>query len=79
MGHYSLQIVFICCDILYSSDLACLVVWQVFQDAIQSPSPAFRYFTSGVMPPLVKLKFSEPDGSRYISVMSNIIFSAEEQ
>lgn len=57
----------------------CPFVGQVFQDAIQSPSPAFRYFTSGFMPPLVKLKFSEPDGSRYISAMSNIIFSAEEQ
>lgn len=52
---------------------------QVFQEAIQSPSPAFRYFTSGVMSPLTKLKFTEPDGSRYISAMSNIIFSAEEE
>lgn len=54
-------------------------LWQVFQEAIQSPSPAFRYFTSGLMPPLTKLKFTEPDGSRYISAMSNIIFSAEEE
>uniref|UniRef100_A0A3Q3XQ27 Uncharacterized protein n=1 Tax=Mola mola TaxID=94237 RepID=A0A3Q3XQ27_MOLML len=52
---------------------------KVFQDAIQSPSPAFRYFTSGVMPPLTKLKITEPDGSQYISTMSKIIFSAEEQ
>ena len=52
---------------------------EVFQDAIQSPSPAFRYFTSGVMPPLTKLKITEPDGSQYISAMSRIIFSTEEQ
>ncbi|XP_075894894.1 17-beta-hydroxysteroid dehydrogenase type 1 [Nelusetta ayraudi] len=52
---------------------------KVFQEAIRSPIPAFRYFTSGVMPPLTKLKFTEPDGSRYISAMSNIIFSAEEE
>ncbi|XP_044036301.1 estradiol 17-beta-dehydrogenase 1 isoform X1 [Siniperca chuatsi] len=52
---------------------------KVFLDAIQSPSPAFRYFTSGVVPPLSKLKITEPDGSWYISAMSKIIFSAEEQ
>lgn len=52
---------------------------KVFQDAIQSPNPAFRYFTSDVVPPLTKLKVTEPDGSRYISTMSKIIFSTEEQ
>ncbi|XP_037648205.1 estradiol 17-beta-dehydrogenase 1 [Sebastes umbrosus] len=52
---------------------------KVFLDAIQSPSPAFRYFTSGAVPPLTKLKTTEPDGSRYISALSKIMFSAEEQ
>ncbi|KAM9843371.1 17-beta-hydroxysteroid dehydrogenase type 1 [Aulostomus maculatus] len=52
---------------------------KVFLDAIQSPSPAFRYFTSGVMPPLTKLKITQPDGQQYISAMSKLIFSAEEQ
>lgn len=52
---------------------------KVFQDAIQSPKPAFRYFTGEVVPPLTKLKVTEPDGSRYISMMSKIIFSTEEQ
>lgn len=53
--------------------------FKVFQDAIQSPKPAFRYFTSDVVPPLTKLKVTEPDGSRYISTMSKIVFSTEEQ
>uniref|UniRef100_A0A3Q1B7R6 Estradiol 17-beta-dehydrogenase n=2 Tax=Amphiprion ocellaris TaxID=80972 RepID=A0A3Q1B7R6_AMPOC len=52
---------------------------KVFLDAIQSPSPAFRYFTTSVVPPLTKLKMTEPDGSQYISAMSKIIFSAEDQ
>ncbi|XP_072224937.1 17-beta-hydroxysteroid dehydrogenase type 1 [Leuresthes tenuis] len=52
---------------------------KVFLTAIQSPSPSFRYFTNGVMPPLTKLKFTEPDGSQYISSMSQMIFSTEEQ
>nr|XP_046271241.1 estradiol 17-beta-dehydrogenase 1 [Scatophagus argus] len=52
---------------------------KVFLDAIQSPSPAFRYFSSGVMPPLTKLKISEPDGLQYISSMSKIVFSTEDQ
>lgn len=52
---------------------------KVFQDAIQSPNPAFRYFTSDVLAPLAKLKVAEPDGSRYIRTMSRVIFSAEEK
>lgn len=51
---------------------------KVFLDAIQSPSPAFRYFTSTTGPPVTQLKVTEPDES-YISAMSNIIFSTEEQ
>lgn len=52
---------------------------QVFQDAIQSPSPAFRYFTSDVAAPLTRLKATEPDGSRYIRTMGKVIFSTEEK
>ncbi|KAF3845996.1 hypothetical protein F7725_003074 [Dissostichus mawsoni] len=52
---------------------------QVFLEAIQSPSPAFRYFTSGDVPPLTKLKATEPGGSRYISALSKTMFSSEEQ
>ncbi|XP_039901882.1 estradiol 17-beta-dehydrogenase 1 isoform X2 [Simochromis diagramma] len=51
---------------------------KVFLDAIQSPSPAFRYFTSTTGPPVTQLKVTEPDDS-YISAMSKIIFSTEEQ
>lgn len=51
---------------------------KVFLDAIQSPSPAFRYFTSTTGPPVTQLKVTEPDDS-YISAMSKIIFSPEEQ
>lgn len=51
---------------------------QVFQDAIQSPEPAFRYFTSEAVSPLAELKVSEPDGSRYIRTVSKAIFSAGE-
>ncbi|XP_068606590.1 17-beta-hydroxysteroid dehydrogenase type 1 [Brachionichthys hirsutus] len=54
-------------------------VVKVFLDVIHSPSPALRYFTSGVVPPLAKLKLDEPDGSQYISAMSKIIFSPEDQ
>lgn len=56
-----------------------LSVSKVFLDAIQSPRPALRYFTSGAVPPLSKLKISEPDGLQYISAMSRVIFSSEEQ
>ncbi|KAM3598773.1 uncharacterized protein V6R79_022349 [Siganus canaliculatus] len=52
---------------------------KVFLDAICSPSPAFRYFTSGIMPPLTRLKITEPDGTRYISAMSQAIFSSAQQ
>uniref|UniRef100_A0AAZ1X5G7 17-beta-estradiol 17-dehydrogenase n=1 Tax=Oreochromis aureus TaxID=47969 RepID=A0AAZ1X5G7_OREAU len=51
---------------------------KVFLDAIQSPSPAFRYFTSTTGAPVTQLKVTEPDES-YISAMSKIIFSTEEQ
>ncbi|XP_053708012.1 estradiol 17-beta-dehydrogenase 1 [Synchiropus splendidus] len=52
---------------------------KVFLDAIQSPSPAFRYFTSGVVPPLAKLKISHPEGDQYISTMSELVFSGQGQ
>ncbi|KAM8824118.1 17-beta-hydroxysteroid dehydrogenase type 1 isoform 1-T1 [Synchiropus picturatus] len=52
---------------------------KVFLDAIQSPSPAFRYFTSGVVPPLAKLKISHPEGDQYISTMSELVFSGPGQ
>ncbi|XP_041826048.1 estradiol 17-beta-dehydrogenase 1 isoform X2 [Melanotaenia boesemani] len=52
---------------------------KVFVTAIQSPSPAFRYFTNTVMPPLTKLRLTDPDGTQFISSMSKLIFSADEQ
>lgn len=52
---------------------------KVFLDAIRSPSPAFRYFTSGVVPPLAKLKLTDPEGLQYIDAMSKVIFTEEEQ
>ncbi|KAK2833179.1 hypothetical protein Q5P01_017068 [Channa striata] len=52
---------------------------KVFLDAIQSPTPAFRYFTSSVMSPFTQMKITEPDGSQCIRAMSELIFSAEEQ
>ncbi|XP_026180975.1 17-beta-hydroxysteroid dehydrogenase type 1 [Mastacembelus armatus] len=52
---------------------------KVFLEAIQSPSPALRYFTSGVVPPLTQLKVTEPDGSRFIHTMSKLIFSSDDQ
>ncbi|KAF7656962.1 hypothetical protein LDENG_00033480 [Lucifuga dentata] len=51
---------------------------KVFLDAIQSARPAFRYFTTGAVPPLTALKTSEPDGLQYISTMSKLIFSSSE-
>ncbi|XP_037112199.1 estradiol 17-beta-dehydrogenase 1 isoform X1 [Syngnathus acus] len=52
---------------------------KVFLNAMQSPSPAFRYFTSGTVPPLTELKVTQPDGLRYISAMSKLVFSPDEQ
>ncbi|KAM9779900.1 17-beta-hydroxysteroid dehydrogenase type 1 [Neosynchiropus ocellatus] len=52
---------------------------KVFLEAIQSSSPAFRYFTSGAVPPLAKLKISHPEGDQYISTMSELVFSAQGQ
>ncbi|XP_056262466.1 estradiol 17-beta-dehydrogenase 1 [Pseudoliparis swirei] len=52
---------------------------KVFLEAIQEASPAFRYFTGGGVPPLIKLKITDPDGSRYIRALSKIMFSAEDQ
>ncbi|XP_005796759.2 estradiol 17-beta-dehydrogenase 1 [Xiphophorus maculatus] len=52
---------------------------EVFLDAIHSASPAFRYFTNSVMPPLTKLKVTEPDGMEYIKAMSKIIFADQDQ
>ncbi|XP_024120087.1 estradiol 17-beta-dehydrogenase 1 isoform X1 [Oryzias melastigma] len=53
---------------------------KIFLTAIQSPSPAFRYFTNSVVePPLTKLKAAQPDGIQYIKAMSKIVFSGEEK
>ncbi|XP_077590307.1 17-beta-hydroxysteroid dehydrogenase type 1 isoform X1 [Stigmatopora nigra] len=51
---------------------------KVFLDALGSPSPAFRYFTSGAPPPLSELKVSQPDGVRYIGALSELVFSPDE-
>ncbi|XP_037544681.1 estradiol 17-beta-dehydrogenase 1 [Nematolebias whitei] len=51
---------------------------KVFLAAIQSPSPAFRYFTNSSVPPL-ELKAAHPDGTQYIRDMGKIIFTDEEQ
>ncbi|KAM3863803.1 estradiol 17-beta-dehydrogenase 1-like [Diretmus argenteus] len=55
------------------------VIVKVFLEAIQSSSPAFRYYSSGIVPPLTRLKFTEPDGSQYIRAMSNLIFSSRAE
>ncbi|KAF7199140.1 17-beta-hydroxysteroid dehydrogenase type 1 [Nothobranchius furzeri] len=52
---------------------------KVFLTAIQSSSPALRYFTGSVVPPLTDPKLTQPDGLQYIRAMSKIIFSSEEQ
>ncbi|XP_029945917.1 17-beta-hydroxysteroid dehydrogenase type 1 isoform X2 [Salarias fasciatus] len=52
---------------------------KVFLDAITSPSPSFRYFTSGDMPPLAKLKVTDPGGLQYIDAMSSIVFTEQAQ
>ncbi|XP_029016035.1 estradiol 17-beta-dehydrogenase 1 [Betta splendens] len=52
---------------------------KVFLEAIMSPSPAFRYFTSGAVPPLTQLKLTEPDGVQFIRATSELIFSSEEK
>ncbi|XP_046893781.1 estradiol 17-beta-dehydrogenase 1 [Hypomesus transpacificus] len=49
---------------------------KIFMDAIQSDSPAFRYYTNSALLPLTSLKVTAPDGSQYIREMSQHIFSA---
>ncbi|CAL8273258.1 unnamed protein product [Lota lota] len=55
---------------------------KVFLGAIQATRPAFRYYTSGTLPPLVRLKTSSPEGCRFIRAISQLIFptdAAEQQ
>ncbi|KAJ0058363.1 hypothetical protein NL108_013868 [Boleophthalmus pectinirostris] len=52
---------------------------KVFLDAIRSPEPAFRYYTNGTAPPLVKLKTSQPDGLEYIREMGKLIFPQDQE
>uniref|UniRef100_A0A8C6STE7 Hydroxysteroid (17-beta) dehydrogenase 1 n=1 Tax=Neogobius melanostomus TaxID=47308 RepID=A0A8C6STE7_9GOBI len=52
---------------------------KVYLDAIRSPEPAFRYFTSGTVPPLVKLKTTQPDGLEYIRAMGELIFPQDHE
>ncbi|XP_056144541.1 estradiol 17-beta-dehydrogenase 1 [Lampris incognitus] len=51
-------------------------ITEVFLEAIQSSSPAFRYYTKGALPPLTRLKIISPDGSQYIRTLSKLIFSS---
>ncbi|CAL8314878.1 unnamed protein product [Arctogadus glacialis] len=50
---------------------------KVFLGAIQASRPSFRYYTSGAMPPLVRLKTSFPEGCRFIRAISQLIFPTE--
>ncbi|CAL9692901.1 unnamed protein product [Knipowitschia caucasica] len=50
---------------------------KVFLDAIESPEPAFRYYTNGSVPPLVKLKTALPDGLEYIREIGKITFAQD--
>ncbi|XP_033827538.1 estradiol 17-beta-dehydrogenase 1 [Periophthalmus magnuspinnatus] len=53
---------------------------KVFLDAIRSPEPAFRYYTNGTAPPLVKLKNTKVDGLEYIREMGKHTFlQAQEE
>nr|XP_057904885.1 estradiol 17-beta-dehydrogenase 1 [Doryrhamphus excisus] len=52
---------------------------KVFLDAIQSPKPAFRYFTCGAVPPLIEMKVTQLDGLEYINTMSNLMFTFAEK
>ncbi|KAK0143892.1 Estradiol 17-beta-dehydrogenase 1 [Merluccius polli] len=50
---------------------------KVFLSAIQASRPAFRYYTSGALPPLVRLKTSAPEGCRFIRAISQLIFPTD--
>uniref|UniRef100_A0A3P8YU67 Estradiol 17-beta-dehydrogenase n=2 Tax=Esox lucius TaxID=8010 RepID=A0A3P8YU67_ESOLU len=54
-------------------------VVKIFLEAIQSASPAFRYYSSDALLPLTSPKISAPDGLQYIRTMSKIIFSTNEK
>lgn len=50
---------------------------KIFLEAIQSTSPAFRYYTNSALLPLTSLKISAPDGTQFIKAMNQQIFSAD--
>ncbi|KAM4622738.1 alpha-N-acetylglucosaminidase [Discoglossus pictus] len=53
-------------------------ILQVFLEAIESPAPSLRYFTTQFFMPLIKLKFSCSGGSEYLRAMHKFVFSGEK-
>ncbi|KAK7939931.1 hypothetical protein WMY93_003257 [Mugilogobius chulae] len=52
---------------------------KVFLEAIESPEPAFRYYTSEAAHPLVKLKTTRLDGLDYIREIGKITFPQDQE
>ncbi|KAJ7992360.1 hypothetical protein DPEC_G00277710 [Dallia pectoralis] len=53
-------------------------VVKIFLEAIQSASPAFRYYSNDALLPLTSPKISAVDGLQYIRTMSKIIFASDK-
>ncbi|XP_006017730.1 estradiol 17-beta-dehydrogenase 1 isoform X1 [Alligator sinensis] len=53
-------------------------VLQVFLDAICTPNPPLRCFTTQFFMPLTRLKLLSPDGSEYVQAMHKFVFSTSE-
>ncbi|XP_043392724.1 17-beta-hydroxysteroid dehydrogenase type 1 isoform X2 [Chelonia mydas] len=51
---------------------------EVFLEAICTPCPPLRSFTTQFFMPLTRLKLTSPDGSEYVRAMHKFVFSAGE-
>ncbi|XP_014449664.1 17-beta-hydroxysteroid dehydrogenase type 1 isoform X2 [Alligator mississippiensis] len=51
---------------------------EVFLDAICTPNPPLRCFTTQFFMPLTRLKLLSPDGSEYVQAMHKFVFSTSE-
>ncbi|KAL0992786.1 hypothetical protein UPYG_G00098380 [Umbra pygmaea] len=52
---------------------------KIYLEAIQSASPAFRYYTNSALLPITSPKTAASDGLQYIKTMSKIIFSTNNK
>ncbi|XP_045155384.1 17-beta-hydroxysteroid dehydrogenase type 1 [Echinops telfairi] len=49
----------------------------VFLTALHDPQPALRYYTTERFLPLLRLRFDDPSGGRYLAAMRRVVFQEE--